>query len=83
MDVSGIISVVAYAVTIGLMRCADAPSWAIGISLGIALLSGLRFVILADERMSELECRMDIMEDHVKEMQEEQIKEILKNRNNG
>lgn len=83
MDVSGIISVVAYAVTTGLMLCADAPRFSIGISLGIALLSGLRFVILADERMSKLECRMDIMEDHVKEIQEEQIKEILKNGNNG
>nr|DAG70139.1 MAG TPA: hypothetical protein [Caudoviricetes sp.] len=78
MDVSGIISVVTYAVTIGLMLCADAPRWSIGISLGIALLFGLRFVILADERMSELECRMDMMEERVKEMQEEQIKEMLK-----
>lgn len=80
MYLSGIISVVAYAVTIGLMLCADAPRWSIGISLGIALLSGLQFVILADERMSMLECRMDIMEDHVKEMQEEQIKEMLKHK---
>lgn len=78
MDVSGIISVVAYAVSIGLMRCADAPNWAFGISLGIALLSGLRFVMLVDELMSELECRMDMMEERVKEMQEEVIKEMLK-----
>lgn len=83
MDVSGIISVVAYAVTTGLMLCADAPRFSIGISLGIALLSGLRFVILVDESMSKLECRMDMMEERVKEMQEEQIKEILKNGNNG
>ena len=83
MDVSGIISVVAYAVTTGLMLCGDAPRFSIGISLGIALLSGLRFVILVDENMSELECRMDMMEERVKEMQEEQIKEILKNGNNG
>lgn len=78
MYLSGIISVVVYAVTIGLMRCADAPNWAIGLSLGIALLSGLRFVMLVDELMSELECRMDIMEERVKEMQEEVIKEMLK-----
>lgn len=83
MDVSGIISVVAHAVTIGLMLCADAPRFSIGISLGIALLSGLRFVILADESMSKLECRMDMMEERIKEMREEQIKEILKNGNNG
>lgn len=84
MDVSGIISVVAYAVTIGLMLCADAPRWAIGIFLSIALLSGLRFVILVDERMSELECRMDIMEERVKEMQEEQRNGYSERRvNNG
>lgn len=82
MDVSGIISVVAYAVTTGLMLCADAPRFSIGISLGIALLSGLRFVILVDESMSKLECRMDMMEERVKEMQEEVIKEMLKNGNN-
>lgn len=67
MDVSGIISVVAYAVTIGLMLCEDAPRWAIGISLGIALLSGLRFVILADNRMNELECRIEMLEEQIKE----------------
>lgn len=82
MDVSGIISVVAYAVTTGLMLCADAPRWSIGICLGIALLSGLRFVMLIDELMSELECRIYIMEERVKEMQEEVIKEMLKHRNN-
>lgn len=80
MYLSGIISVVAYAVTTGLMLCADAPRWLIGIFLGITLLSVLRFVILADERMSELECRMDILEERTKEIQGELIKEILKNR---
>lgn len=66
MDVSGIISVVAYAVTTGLMLCADAPRWSIGISLGIALLSGLRFVILVDNCMNELEFRIEMLEEQIK-----------------
>lgn len=75
---SRVVSVIAFAVTILFVYGGNAPEWAIGISLGIAASSGWLSATLADERMSKLECRMDMMEERVKEMQEEQIKELLK-----
>ena len=75
---SRVVSIIAFAVTIFFIYGGNAPDFAIGISLGIAAASGWLSAALADERMSKLECRIDIMEERVKEMQEELIKERLK-----
>lgn len=80
MYLSRVVSVIAFAITIALVYGGKAPDLAIGISLGIAASSGWLSAILADERMSKLECRMDIMEERVKEMQDEQIKERLRHK---
>lgn len=78
MYLSRVVSVIAFAVTILFIHGENAPDFAIGISLGIAAVSGWLSAALADERMSKLECRMDMMEERVNEMQEEVIKEMLK-----
>lgn len=75
---SRVVSVIVFAVTIFFIYVGNAPDFAIGISLGIAVASGWLSAALADERMSKLECEMEIMEERVKEMQEEQTKEMLK-----
>jgi hypothetical protein len=75
---SCVISVIAFAITILFIHGGNAPDFAIGISLGIATSSGWLSAILADDRMSKIECRMDMMEEAVKEMQDELIKEMLK-----
>lgn len=78
MYYSRVISVIAFAITILFIHGGNAPDFAIGISLGIAAASGWLSAALADERMSKLECRMDMMKEAVKEMQDELIKEMLK-----
>ena len=75
---SSVISVIAFAITILFIHGGTAPDFAIGISLGIAAASGWLSAALADDRMSKIECRMDMMEEAVKEMQDELIKEMLK-----
>lgn len=70
MYLSSIISVIAYAVTIALIHGGNAPDLAIGISLGIAAAAGWSSAILADERMSKLECRIEMLEEKAKEMDE-------------
>lgn len=75
---SCVISVIAFAITILFIYGGNVPDFAIGISLGIAASSGWLSAILADDRMSKIECRMDMMEEAVKEMQDELIKEMLK-----
>lgn len=78
MYLSCVISVIAFAITILFIHGGNAPDFAIGISLGIAAASGWLSESLADERMSKLECRMDMMEERMKEMLDELIKEMLK-----
>lgn len=75
---SRVISVIAFAITILFIHGGNAPDFAIGISLGIAAASGWLSAALADERMSKLECRMDMMEERMTEMQDEVMKEMLK-----
>ena len=75
---SRVISVIAFAITIALVYGGKAPDLAIGISLGIAASSGWLSATLADDRMSKIECRMDMMKEAVKEMQDELINEMLK-----
>lgn len=75
---SRVISVIAFAITILFIHGGKAPDFAIGISLGIAAASGWLSAALADERMSKLECRMDMTEEAVKEMQDKLIKKMLK-----
>lgn len=75
---SRVISVIAFAITILFIHGGNAPDFAIGISLGIAAASGWLSAALADERMSKLDCGMDIMEERMKETQDELLKEMLK-----
>ena len=75
---SCVISVIAFAITILFIYGGNVPDFAIGISLGIAAASGWLSAALADERMSKLECRMDILEERMKETQDELLKEMLK-----
>lgn len=71
---SRVISVIAFAITILFIHGGNAPDFAIGISLGIAAASGWLSTGLADERMNKLECRIDMMEERMKELQDELIK---------
>lgn len=75
---SRVISVISFAITILFIHGGNAPDFAIGISLGIAAASGWLSAALADDRMSKIECRMDMMKEAVKEMQDELINEMLK-----
>lgn len=78
---SRVISVIAFAITILFIHGENAPDFAIGISLGIAAASGWLSAALADERMSKIECRIDMMEERMKELQDELIKGMLKWKN--